>query len=364
MRKPSRYTTWLIFLLLLTVIITFFLSGCIAQSSFSETITETSEQPQAVPTPTTIPPGLSRENPLNGLENISLKNWEVHVIDIVRGPEAWQRIQDANQFNDPPPDGWSYILIHYQLHRKGQSQVENSLGLHLTGNAHILHYSFNTSVVPPDPILDSYMIGGETSQGWDAYLIRDDESDLMLVLDDLSDYEVPEYFARLEDDAVLTAPTTLDDIEATALGREPDQPLPFGQIATSEEWQIMVQQVQQGDPAWGRVQELNPFNTPPLAGQMYILVRVGIYHIGSDALGTWLNSSDFAVLNHDNESFASAPISGLEPRFYLKLYPGGEYEGWLAFLVNKDDESLVLAFRPAYSDAGNHRYLSLQQSGR
>ena len=326
---------------------------------------ETPEQLQATAVPSRIPVGLGRENPMNGLETISLKNWNVRVLDIVRGTEAWERIRDANQFNNPPPDAWTYVLIQYHLQRKGKSQAESTLGLHLTGNANILHYSFNNSVVPPAPVLDNYLIGGETSQGWKAYLIREDEGDLMLVIDDLSDYDEPDYFARLDENARLIVPEPLEAIEATTAGREANDPVPFGQIATSEDWQIGVKQVERGYEAQAKVQELNRLNEPAATGQIYLLVKVGVRYIGSDSQGALVSSSDFDVVDNDNELVGATPVSGLEPHFpFVKLYPDGEYEGWLAFLVNSGDESLVLTFNAGYLEDGNRRYLSLQPSGR
>jgi hypothetical protein len=358
----SRYPNWLV-PFFLAIIAIYLGTGC--QSENPSPPTETSNIEQLQPTTTPIPFGLSRENPLNGLETIALKNWEVHVLDIVRGTGAWNRLQEANQFNASPPDGWSYILVQYELRRKGDSQIENSLGLHLTGSASILYYSFNTTAVPPDPILDTYLFGGEMSRGWEAYLIKDDESDLMLVIDDLSDYEEPEYFARLDEDATLTVPATLAEIEATAVGRELDDPLPFGQIATSEEWQVVVQNVQQGEVAAERVQELSRYNALPADGQSYLLAKVWVRYIGSNPSGALVSNSAFTVVNRDNEQFSPVWVSGLEPRFpYVKLFPGGEYDGWLAFLVNSNDASINLLFKSAYADDENRRYLSLQPSGR
>ena len=365
MSGPRRYAEWLVPLMLvpLTAVAALFLTQRITRSTEPIPTIQSAAQPVATATPS--PLGLSRENPLNGLEPIVLKNWDVRVLDIVRGPEAWKMIHDANQFNDPPPDGWSYLLIQYHLQRKGDNQDENSLGLHLTGNANILHYSFNTSVVPPEPILDVNLFGGEKSQGWDAYLIHDDESNLMLVLDDLSDYEEPEYFARLDEDASLTVPAALKDIVTTTIGLDINQPVPFGQMATNEDWQIMVQQVQEGDTAWATVQAGNQFNDPPATGQSYLLVQVSVHYIGSNPLGAWVNNSDFDVTNHDREFVSTTSVSGLEPDLsYVKLYPDGRYEGWLAFLVESKADFLLLTFMPGYVENENRRYLSLQQSGR
>ena len=349
-----RHVYWLMFFLLTAVFVTI---GC-SQETLSSPSTATSV------TPTASPIGLSRENPLNGLEPILLKNWEVRVLDIVRGPNAWKRIHDANQFNEPAPEDWAYVLIQFQIKNRSSNMKEANLGMHLTGNAHILHYSFNNSEVPPEPILNTFLAGGETSQGWDVFLVKEDESDLMLVLDDLSAYEEPDYFARLDERASLTVPTSLSAIEATDFGRDLMEPLPYGQIATSENWQITLQEIERGQAAWNRIQSANRFNDPPPEGQMYLLVKVWVRYIGTHTLGAPLNRSDFELVNHDNQQIPQALVGGLGRRSsLLKLYPGGEYEEWLAFLVSTNDSSLVLQFSPGYADDDN-RYLSLLQDGR
>jgi hypothetical protein len=287
------------------------------------------------------------------------------VLEIVRGPVAWERLRDANQFNDPAPEGWNYLLIKYRLHRKGIYNEENSLGLHITGDSNILHYSFNDSAVPPEPVLDSYMLGGETKEGWEAYLIREDEGELMLLLHDYSDDYPKEIFVSLSENAQIIVPETLTAIEATAVGHGSNQPAAFGEITTSDDWQMTVRQIEQGEGAWQRLYEANQFNTPPEPGQTYWLVQVWVHYIGTDPLGENISSWDFDLVNSAGEITHNAPVSSLENLFpYVKLYPDGEYSGWLAFLVNNDDGSVVLAFNPMYSLSDNHRYFSLQQSGR
>lgn len=332
----------------------------------SPPVADTSDSSTAEPaTATPIAVGLSRERPLANTATISLPNWDVNVLEVVRAPTAWERLREANQFNEPAPEDWNYLLIKYRLHRKGNSSELNSLGLHLTGSANILHYSFNTSAVPPEPVLDPYLVGGETREGWEAYLVHEDESDLMLVLDDYSDYEQLEHFVSLNEKAQLTVPDTLAAIEATAVGRDLNEPIPFGQLTTSDDWQMTLWQIERGESAWRRLYEANSFNTPPEPGQSYLLVQVWVHYIGTHPLGEPISSWDFDVINRDQEIIHNASVSSLENLFpYVKLYPDGEFTGWIAFLVDSGDDSLTLTFKPMYSVGDNRRYFSLQQSGR
>ena len=68
------------------------------------------------PTPTPAPIGLSRSNPYPKTEIVTAPNWDIQVLDMVRGDAAWQAIQAANQFNDPAPEGMEYLLV--KIHAK------------------------------------------------------------------------------------------------------------------------------------------------------------------------------------------------------------------------------------------------------
>ena len=83
-------------------------------------------------------------------------------------------------------------------------------------------------------------------------------------------------------------------------------------------------------------------------------------------MGAPLSGWDFGILNHRQEILDGVTVSGLDNYFpYTKLYPDGQLSGWIPFLVESDDESLVLAFKPnSNSPNGNRRYFSLRASGR
>ena len=71
-------------------------------------------EPTDPPQPTAVPTvGTSRSNPLTTADLIEAPNWDVEVLEVVRGEEAWSMLQAANQFNEPPADGMQYLsLIH------------------------------------------------------------------------------------------------------------------------------------------------------------------------------------------------------------------------------------------------------------
>jgi len=116
------------------------------------------------PTPTPPPVGMSRSNPAPRTNVVSAPNWDVQALEVVRGDEAWQAIQAANQFNEPPPDGWEYILVKLWVKSTASDSEDHSIGsgdFKITGDR-LLRYT-SASVVEPDPPLDAKLFAeGET----------------------------------------------------------------------------------------------------------------------------------------------------------------------------------------------------------
>jgi hypothetical protein len=373
-----RFTDWIlpVFTLVLLAFATLQLTDLVVEGVDAvEPVVElvsTSERPTAVatttplPSPTPAPIGQSRERPLPLTDIISLPNWDVRVLDMIRGDEAWNLLQAANYSNDTPPDGWEYILIRYRLRSKLEGTDEETLGMHLTGDANILYYSFNTHAVPIDPILTSYLRGGEESEGWEAYLIHENESNLMLVLDDLSDYREPAYFVPMQAGTTITVPTAkLNNIQPTNAGTNGAEPIPFGQMTTSENWQAQVKEQIQGQEALSLLLDVNQFNDLPPEGMEYVMVKVWVRYIGTDSEGVQVGSLDFDVIGRSQTVFERESTVLPAPDFPgLLLYPDGDYEGWIAYFVAQDEKGLSLIFDPDTGDGEDLRYLSLLVGGR
>ena len=68
-------------------------------------------RPVSTNTPVASPPGMSRSNPFPATELASLPNWDVQVLEVIRGEEAWKVIQAANYDNVAAYAGMEYLLI-------------------------------------------------------------------------------------------------------------------------------------------------------------------------------------------------------------------------------------------------------------
>jgi hypothetical protein len=59
--------------------------------------------------------GLTRRDPAPHAALLSAPNWDVQIIEWMRGDEARRAIQQANQFNDPAPEGMEYVLVRLKV---------------------------------------------------------------------------------------------------------------------------------------------------------------------------------------------------------------------------------------------------------
>lgn len=336
----------------------------VAQESSEEMEGETAVSPTQLPQqepPDAAPTGSSRANPYPPGTSITLNDWEVEVLDILRGDPAWQEIHLANSNNKQAPPGWEYLLLKIRLKNNSASEENQYFSIHVTGNGRVLHYSFNHSVVPPAPELAYHLVGGEESSGWHSLLIKQGEGNLMLYLEDGENYETPPVYLALEEGAAITVDReTLLNIPPSELGLSPQQPVPFGQTATGEDWQVIVLDVVRGDAAYQTLLKVNQFNDPPAEGMEYILVKLRVRYIGLQETEQYINERAFSLYDAAGSEYKSPSVVDPDPNLMYQLYAGGEADGWIVLQAPVETKNITLLFSPDNSGA-NERYLSLGQ---
>lgn len=133
--------------------------------------------------------GKDRNAPVSMSEKVITEDWELSVIEVIRGDEAWTMVQEANQFNDPPLDGFEYIAVKLHLRYIGTKDeatyVDNSY-FKTTGSAGILHDS--PFVVVPDPALDASLYPGGECEGWIVVQASKGETNVSLIFEPLFDF--------------------------------------------------------------------------------------------------------------------------------------------------------------------------------
>lgn len=327
-------------------------------------------EPTNTPKPTPVPPtatpppvGLSRSNPYPRSEPISAPNWDLKVLEVVRGDEAWKAIRAANQFNDPAPEGMEYLLVKLHVKSIYADSDEHTIGggdFAVTGDR-LIRYS-SAFAVEPDPQLDAKLFTGGESEGWVAYLVGKGEGNLILIFDEMLNFDGNAVrYVALDDGASVSVPSDLKGIKATNSGKDRNDPAPLTEKIITEDWEVSVLEIVRGDKAWEMVKEANQFNDAPAEGMEYIVVKVHVRYIGTDDAAAQINGTFFKTTGSAGVLYDAPLTVDPNPMLDATLYPGGEFEGWITMQAAKDETGIKLVFEPVFEFSGqNKRFISLE----
>jgi len=313
-------------------------------------------QPEGLPTPTPQRLGLSRAVPHPAGAQAVTSDWTLDVLNVVRGEEAWSRLYAANSMNDPPREGWEYLLLKLSVSFTARDRKEETLGLSVTGDGAVIYRGF--AAVPPEPRLDVDFTRGASNTGWHAFLIPENESGLLLIFDSLREMDAPYHYLALEEGAQHLVDFSLDEIQPTGQGTALASPAPLGNTVTSEDWQVTVERVLWDDVAWDALIEANYLNDPPAENRRYLLVEARVRYIGLAEGPEILGAYDFSVTGSDEAIYSPPALVEPEPALDAYLFPGGEVTGWVALETDLFVDSPVLIFDPSYRES-EIRYLAL-----
>ncbi len=320
--------------------------------------------------------GSSRSNPFPYSDSIiSVPGWDVQILEVVRGEEAMSRLEAANGFrpsSENVRDDQEILLL--KLHVKNTQPDEQYPLFQLTGDRLVWYDPF-VPVPNLQPELggggDDVISGGET-EGWTGYLIGKGEGNLLLIN---SDFEIQvgldglaakasAWFIALEEGASIAIPQGLKDVQPTELGRDRSNPALITETVTGEEWALSVKEVLRGEEAWQKLEAASPFNRRPPQGLEYILVNVHVRYINAkDKVSPYLTVEDFKLIGGQNILYDAPSILEIrspEPYLQVRLFPGGEYTGWIVLQSAADETGLILVFDPVDDSGGqNRRYILL-----
>jgi hypothetical protein len=119
-----------------------------------------------------------------GYTSHELYDMKITLLEVIRGEQAWKRIQTASSANKPVESGTEYILarIKYEYFARGVP----GLCVHPLAPEEFTAYSAKgedyktVSVVPPKPELRRGLKSGESFEGWIAFAVaKDDQAPLM-----------------------------------------------------------------------------------------------------------------------------------------------------------------------------------------
>ena len=134
--------------------------------------------------------GLTKDDPAPRTTGIITQDWNISVIDVVRGDEAWTMIREVNQYNNPPDEGMDYIAVKIRARYIGTEDY----GTYISNNSFGIigiNYELNRQpqVVPPEPELEYWLYPGGEIEGWAVYQVAKGETGIRLVFNPDSRFE-------------------------------------------------------------------------------------------------------------------------------------------------------------------------------
>ena len=327
--------------------------------TFSEP--QVAEQPTATPPPAGGEEGATRANPVSLGAVGSAAQWDIQVLEVIRGDDAWDALLAASEWNDPPSDGFEYVLVKIATERTGDNEAKEigSVDFDITGSEAVLYES--PWLTNPDPELDAELLPGGTTEGWLSLTVQEGEEDLILVYDEAWEWDdEPLYFA-LEEGAAVPIPDGLSsDGDATA-GTSRAEPAGFGVKIFEQPWELQVLEVIRGDGAYEALLEANSYSDPPREGFEYILLKLYVRNLDTVEEALTVDGSMGYVTGDNNVLYRYPWVVEPEPEFEARLYPGGEWAGWLAFEIAIGEENLILAYGSVYELGETGRFLALEE---
>jgi hypothetical protein len=333
-----------------------------AEPEISATSVPPTETP-IPPTPTPAPLGMSRANPFPMTELVNAQNWDIQVLEAIRGDEAWQLIKAANQFNEPPLEGMEYLLVRISAKCTYADSDSHSIGEYdfdVTGDK-LIKYS-PASVVVPEPSLDAELFSGGETEGWVAFSVGIGEGNLIIIFDEMMSFDDDRFrFIALEEGASVSVDIELAEIQPADTGLTRENPIPIGESGITEDWIVTIRAVIRGEEAWAMTQEANMFNEPPADGMEYVAIKVHAQCISTVDEVVSIDGYSFDTTGDNNILYDDPSVVDPIPPFEAYLYPGGEYEGWIIKEVAIGETSILALFEPTFSfDTDENRYFALE----
>lgn len=147
------------------------------------TNTPTPEAPEVGTAGSPVPLGTAQL-----VENADGQSISVTVSEVIRGDDALDRIMAANQFNDPPTEGFEYVLLHVDVStpadNEGAITLDHSSLQVVTNNRVIRWFDAGSGACCLVPEFDFQMLPGGTGDGWVALLVAVDDPAPMMLLGD------------------------------------------------------------------------------------------------------------------------------------------------------------------------------------
>ena len=311
--------------------------------------------------PATTDGGRSRAEPAAVGATVVTDTWAITVLEHVRGDDAVAAVAAANQFNDPPPEGFEYVSVLIGAQAVSSMDAFRAFGkfdFRMTGNARVLYDV--PALVDPEPPLDVELFPGGVAQGWATFVAAQDETGLMLRFGPLGSIDDTDTRFLALDNAAGVPVADAPLAQPTEVGIDRESPVPFGELATTDQWEARVLEVVRGEDALALAREANQFNDDPDPGMEYVQVRVWVRSIGTGEDAESIGSSWFATIGSESVLWDLPWVVEPAPKLDARLYTGGVWEGWVTLQAAIGEADLLLVFESLFDFTGEgRRYLAL-----
>lgn len=132
----------------------------------------------------------TRENPLSLGETVSGNDWELTVNDVTFNAD--DQVAAENEFNDPAPEGASYVLIHVEASYTGADSEMPMIGTEVawvTESGETIQAFDSMAIAPEEFDSATELYDGGTEAGNIAIAVPDDDEGLVRVRLGLFDQE-------------------------------------------------------------------------------------------------------------------------------------------------------------------------------
>lgn len=290
--------------------------------------------------------GLTRSEPAPLTETVSTNEFELTLKEVMRGDDVYNMLVEANQFNDPPDEGVIYLAAWIYARRIGTGDR----ALHIsdytfdpTGSSNVLFEQ--PSVVEPDDRLDAYLFPGGETEGWVVIQVPIDEENLMLAYEPLFSFTDEDLrFLAIDENASVEVPESLSSISDNGVGEEKSDPAELGETVITGNFEFTVTDVVRGNEALAFVQQADASNDPPDDGMEYVAVKMKVRRVNPNDDWISISGAHFDLTGDNGIVYDRPFVYGLEPRFDVRLYPDGEYEGWTVYQASEGESGLLLIF--------------------
>lgn len=134
----------------------------------------------------------SRTNPapINEVQTIAKEyfdvntNVSVRVMETIRGNEAWEKVKAENQFNNPAPDGYEYILAKIAF---SVLDISNDTAVSVSGwdfksfSGKNEEIKVGPSTICPKPELEGKLFAGGSTEGYVVFTVKKDDANPKIV---------------------------------------------------------------------------------------------------------------------------------------------------------------------------------------